>query len=268
MPNFRETRARIAYAYRNSFINKWELVLLYELHKLKNPEFPYWNCERFDLDEKTNDECKAEFHFYREDIYKLAEQLQLPDEITTYNGLVVASVPALCMCLKRYAYPCRYGDLLYHFARPVAELSVITSHMMDLIYGWWHPLLTRYNHDLLSPPKLLQYAQVIEQAGAALDNCWGFVYRTVRLVCRPSENQRVIYNGHKRVHSIKFQAVALPNVLVGNLYMYVMYVTCALMRNARSILYGSATSEYFGLNPPTLEEYFIWSYVCKIHLYL
>ena len=36
-----------------------------------------------------------------------------------------------------------------------------------------------------------------------------------------------------------------------------IYVTCALMQNARSILYGSATSEYFGLNPPTLEEYFI-----------
>ena len=36
-----------------------------------------------------------------------------------------------------------------------------------------------------------------------------------------------------------------------------MYVTCALMQNARSILYGSVTSEYFGVNPPTLEEYFI-----------
>ena len=36
-----------------------------------------------------------------------------------------------------------------------------------------------------------------------------------------------------------------------------MYVTCALMQNAHSILYGSVTSEYFGLNPPTLEEYFI-----------
>ena len=56
------------------------------------------------------------------------------------------------MYLKRYAYPCRYGDLLYHFARPVPELSIITNHMMDLIYGRWHHLLTRYNHDLLSPP--------------------------------------------------------------------------------------------------------------------
>ena len=74
-------------------INERDLVLLYDLHKSKNPEFLYWNYERFDLDQKTNDNnCKAEFRFYREDIYKLAEQLQLPDEITTYNGLVVALV--------------------------------------------------------------------------------------------------------------------------------------------------------------------------------
>ena len=35
-----------------------------------------------------------------------------------------------------------------------------------------------------------------------------------------------------------------------------MYVTCALMQNAQSILYGSVTSENFDLNPPTLEEYY------------
>ena len=72
--------------------------------------------------------------------------------------------------------------------------------------GRWHHLLTRYNHDLLSHPKLLQYRKMIEQAGAALDNCWGLIDGTVRPVCRPSENQRATYDGHKRVHSIKFQA--------------------------------------------------------------
>ena len=83
MPNFRETRACIAYAYGSNFINEQEFVFLYDCHKSTNPEFPNWNYDRFDLDEKSNDECKAEFRFYREDIYKLAEQLQLPDEITT-----------------------------------------------------------------------------------------------------------------------------------------------------------------------------------------
>ena len=83
MPYFRETRACIAYAYGSNFINKQEFILLYDCHKSTNPEFQYWNYDRFDLDEKSNDECKAEFRFYREDTYKLAEQLQPPDEITT-----------------------------------------------------------------------------------------------------------------------------------------------------------------------------------------
>ena len=85
-------------------------------------------------------------------------------EINTYNGLAVATVPALCMYLKRYAYPCRYGDLVYHFARLVPEISIINNHIMDLFYGRWHHLLTRYNHDSLSPPKLRQYGDAIQQA--------------------------------------------------------------------------------------------------------
>ena len=61
--------------------------------------------------------------------------MQLPDEITTYNGLVVASVPALCLFLKRYSYPCRYGDLAFQLARPIPKLSIITNHVVEMIYG-------------------------------------------------------------------------------------------------------------------------------------
>ena len=35
-----------------------------------------------------------------------------------------------------------------------------------------------------------------------------------------------------------------------------MYIVCALLRNALVCLYGSSTSSYFNLKPPTLEEYF------------
>ena len=37
-------------------------------------------------------------------------------------------------------------------------------------------------------------------------------------VYRPGENQRAIFNGQKRIHSIKFQSGGLPNWLVGHLY--------------------------------------------------
>ena len=72
MPNFRETRACLAYAViRNKFFNKKEFALLYDVHKSTNPEFPYWNYERFDLDEKTNTEYMAEFDFTAKAIMNL-----------------------------------------------------------------------------------------------------------------------------------------------------------------------------------------------------
>ena len=35
-----------------------------------------------------------------------------------------------------------------------------------------------------------------------------------------------------------------------------MYAVCALLRNAITCLYGNNTSDYFGIEPPTLEQYF------------
>ena len=35
-----------------------------------------------------------------------------------------------------------------------------------------------------------------------------------------------------------------------------MYIVCGLLTNARTCLYQSVTSSYFGLDPPPLEVYF------------
>ncbi|CAH3013849.1 unnamed protein product [Porites evermanni] len=37
-------------------------------------------------------------------------------------------------------------------------------------------------------------------------------------ISEPKENQSTIYNGHKRVHAIKFQSVTTSNGLIANLY--------------------------------------------------
>ena len=36
-----------------------------------------------------------------------------------------------------------------------------------------------------------------------------------------------------------------------------MYIVCALLRNAHTCLYNSNTSEFFEIDPPRLDEYFI-----------
>lgn len=218
MPGFRKTRELILLNYIEGILSDEEFVLLYDVNTSKNPDFPYWNYDRFDLENLTNEECKAEFRFHKNDIYSLADILRLPEEITFYNGIIVQSIPALCMLLKRLAYPCRYSDLIPRFARPVPQISIITNHMLDTIYESWGHLLSTFDQAWLSPANLQTFADTVHQTGAALDNCWGFIDGTVRAISRPNVNQRIVFNGHKRVHSIKFQSIVTPNGLIGNLF--------------------------------------------------
>ena len=51
-----------------------------------------------------------------------------------------------------------------------------------------------------------------------MDNCFGLIDGTVRPMSKPGQNQRVVYNGHKRVPGLNFQSVALPNGIIGNMY--------------------------------------------------
>ena len=74
-----------------------------------------------------------------------------------------------------------------------------------------------WNQPLLAQQQLQLYADAIHAKGAPLDNCFGFVDGTVRRIGRPKVNQRQVYNGHKRVHALKFQNIALPNGMIGNL---------------------------------------------------
>ena len=41
---------------------------------------------------------------------------------------------------------------------------------------------------------------------------------TVRPICKPKHDQRAFYNGHKRVHALKFQSVVAANGMIANLF--------------------------------------------------
>ena len=86
------------------------------------------------------------------------------------------------------------------------------------IFDRFQHLLTTINKPWLSPPNLTLFADAIHYKGPALNTCWGFVDGTVRPVCRPGNNQREVYNGHKRVHALKCQWVNTPNGLIANMY--------------------------------------------------
>ena len=172
--------------------------------------FSIWRCDQFDLDLLTADECKSEFRFYKKDVYLLTEVLQVPDQIRCYNRVVVDGIEALCIFLKGFTYPCGYFDMLSRFARPVLQLCMKSKQVMDFIYQTHHHHLKNFNRPCLSQASLQNSTEVIHVTGAPLRICWGFFDGTII--------QQVLYNGHKRVHTIKFQSIAAPNGLIANLF--------------------------------------------------
>ena len=117
----------------------------------------------------------------------------------------------LCILLRKFAYPCRCTDMAHRFGGNPSELCLIFNNVMDTIYETHHHRLESWYQPFLSPDQLHNYGLAVHQCGAPLQNC------SVRRIARPKYNQRVMYNGHKRVHAIKFQSIVLPNGIIANL---------------------------------------------------
>ena len=184
---------------------------------------PYWNYPKFDLDSLENEECISGFRFEKKDVYILGETLETPESIICYNETKVDGIESLCISLKQFAYPCRYSDMISRFGRPVPEVCLLSNHVMNFVYGRWGNLLKTMNQQWLAPVNLQPFADTIHASESPLDNCWVFIDGTVRPICRPRKDQRILYNGHKKVHAIKFQSVVARNGLIANLYGPVEY---------------------------------------------
>ena len=85
------------------------------------------------------------------------------------------------------------------FGRAVPDYCIISMEIMNHVYSRFSRLLDDFNLLLHQPRHLEIFCQAIYNKGAPLQNCFGFVDGTVRPISRPGKNQRVVYNGHKKV---------------------------------------------------------------------
>ena len=77
-------------------IDDEEFCLLYDANRSRNPEFPYEEYGKFDLEDIDDTECKAEFHHFI-DILVLEEVPGLP------KTSPAAKDPRLMSALRGYA---------------------------------------------------------------------------------------------------------------------------------------------------------------------
>ena len=73
MASFKKIRNVLLECLDDDVIDEEEFVLLYDLNRSKNPEFPHDNYERFDLESMDPAECKAKFRFKKADLESLPE---------------------------------------------------------------------------------------------------------------------------------------------------------------------------------------------------
>ena len=122
--------------YDDGEIGNEEFLVLHQANPRKNVHngLPYWKCEGFNLEAMREDECKVDFCFDKQDLYRLGAALNLPEIFKCQNGVLVGSTESMCICLRRFAYTCRYADLVPRFGRPVSQLCMVTNIVINFIY--------------------------------------------------------------------------------------------------------------------------------------
>ena len=72
MASFRETREVL------HTIKTWKLMKNLFYCTSKNFDYPFWNYNRFDLHDWSDEERRSDLRFYKPDVYRLFEVLNIP----------------------------------------------------------------------------------------------------------------------------------------------------------------------------------------------
>ena len=70
--------------------------------------------------------------------------------------------------------------MVSRFAKSVPAICMFTNKLQDYVYDTHKVRIIMWNHAILSPQLLQNYPAALQNKGAALGNCFGFVDGTVR----------------------------------------------------------------------------------------
>lgn len=168
----------------------------------------------FIFDLKANEWFIQHCRFAKEDVLQLIEVLAIPAQYTLDNGSHVPGAEAFVIFLNRLSYPNRLKDHIETFARSHSMISRIFNVVVDDIYTRFHDKLTNIKHSYVNYEELSDAVARV----SPLSNCIGFIDGTVRPICRPTYYQKEVFNGHKRVHALKFQSVVFPDGIIATMH--------------------------------------------------
>ncbi|KAK3087535.1 hypothetical protein FSP39_007238 [Pinctada imbricata] len=170
------------------------------------------------LQDISDSQYKQLFRFDRPGLLEIQSAMGFPEFMSCPNRTKFNIMEGLHVLIRRLSYPNRLEDLSFLFGRTKFELSNIFNTTLDFIYEKYERLLLILDRPWLSPGDLDAMTTAVSDKGSPLDNCLGSIDGTIRPICRPRQNQRVVYSGHKRVHGLKFQSIMAPNGIIAHFY--------------------------------------------------
>ncbi|KAH0606104.1 uncharacterized protein H6S33_003765 [Morchella sextelata] len=118
-----------------------------------------------DLDILEGDAWKTYFRFSKDEVYRLATCLKIPDKIQSDNFIFEDKITALCMLLAQLACPNHLSDLHLKFGRKPERVSRTVNTLLRFIYDTWKHLLV-FDFQRLTPQKLYLFTRVIQATDA------------------------------------------------------------------------------------------------------
>ncbi|OAD74835.1 hypothetical protein PHYBLDRAFT_167176 [Phycomyces blakesleeanus NRRL 1555(-)] len=166
---------------------------------------------RIDLEALSDDTCKKEFRFTLSEIKAMCATMNLPlylefKHSKSYTVRVEREF-AFALVLYWYTFPQKYTTMKSVWGMSAKTLGLIVNKFTEL-------LRNKFKNELEFDTR-----QFSSENCKTFPNVVGFVDGTMQKVSRPSsyEDQKLIYNGWKHIHCIKYQAIATPNGITSSL---------------------------------------------------
>ena len=195
------------------------VLALEEDVELTNYKFNQVIGQRLRLEELDDEKCLPRFRFTKAELKDLHRRFRLPEKMTAPCRTTWTGMEGLLVVLRRLCYPNRLGDLCEEFGRSKPVLSMIFNITLIWIHNVWGDLLTNpFDKAFFTQARLESYAAAIARRTRVDLKVISFIDGTVRPICRPSQHQRLCYNGHKRVHALKYQCVTVADGLIFHMY--------------------------------------------------
>ena len=171
----------------------------------------------FNLDEREPYWIKENFRMTRHELERTRILLGIPDVVITQNRDRCPGSLAFMMLLYKMSWPRRLSDLRDVFGGTKQRLGRIVNEVACDLYRRFHAKMATLDRDRMNDDYLRLLCSVHYAKNGVMENIWGFIDGTVRPCCRPVRFQKTVYNGHKKVHAIKFQSVVAWDGMIAHM---------------------------------------------------